>query len=87
MNILILFVGSSIVSFVVMVVVDYFLGPRAEFINAYSALERLFGQNASAGKSHVALEYGVSGELLGVLIVSLLGGFVLTVLVKVLWRA
>ena len=87
MKTLLLFVVFSITSCVVMVVVDYLLGPRAEFINAYSALERLFGQNASAGRSYVAMEYGESGELLGVLIVSLLGGCILTVLAKVLWRA
>ena len=82
-----LFAALSVACCVVMVVADYFLGSRAEFLNAYSVLERLTGQAASAGKSLVAMKYGSSGELLGVLLVCCLGGSVFTLLAKRLLRA
>ena len=82
MKTLSLFVALSVACFVVMVVADYFLGPGAEFLNAYSVLERLTGRDASAGKSLVAMKYGSSGELLGVLLVCCLGGAIFTFLAK-----
>lgn len=87
MKTLLLFVVFSIMSCVVMAVVNYCFGPRAEFINTYGALERFSGQNSSAGKSYVAMEYGDSGELLGFPIVSLPGGCISTILAKAMWRA
>jgi len=82
-----LLVVLSLASCIVMIVVDYILGPRAEFLNAYSVFERILGREVSVGESFVAREFGKSGELLAVLIVSLLAGYILTILARVLLRA
>lgn len=71
-------------SLIVMVVVDAFLGARAEFMNAYSALQRLAGQVPAAGDSLIARKLGVVGELAVVIVTNLAIGGILTVVVRLL---
>jgi hypothetical protein len=68
----------TIVSLLVMVSVDYFLGERAEFLNAWSVVERLVGQTPSAGESVVFRQLGAVGETSVVLAINLVIGGVLT---------
>ena len=72
----------SLASCIVMIVVDYVLAEKAEFLNAYSVLERLLGRAPSAGESFVASELGGSGELAVVVVASLLAGLILTLLAR-----
>ena len=72
-------------SLTVMLVIDYFLGPKAEFLNAWSALERLFGREPGHGDSVIYQKYGEVGELLAVLGVNFLIGCLLAALALV-WR-
>lgn len=72
----------SIASLLVMIVVDYLLGAKAEFINAWSVIERLFGRPPSAGDSAVFLQLGAFGELISVFLVNAVIGGVLTFLAK-----
>ena len=74
-----LFLLLSIASLLVMVVVDYFLGAKAEFMNTWSVFERLVGRAASAGDSAVYRSLGAAGELLCVVLVNAAIGGVLTV--------
>ncbi|KAA3631788.1 MAG: hypothetical protein DWQ08_04395 [Proteobacteria bacterium] len=67
-----------------MVVADIILGSRAEFLNAYSVLQRLVGVDPSAGDSMVAQKLGTVGEFVVVVAVNASIGSILTVLVKVL---
>ena len=54
----------SLLSLIAMIVIDRSMGSRAEFLNAWSVLERLLGRAPSAGQSLVAARMGAVGELL-----------------------
>jgi hypothetical protein len=73
-----LFLRLSALSLVVMILVDRMLGARAEFLNAYSVMQRLFGQLPEVGDSLVARQLGATGELAVVLVANLAIGLVLT---------
>ncbi len=51
----------------VMVLIDYYMGSAAEFLNAWSVVQRLLGQPPSAGDSLVYSKVGAFGEALCVL--------------------
>lgn len=70
-----------------MVIVDHRLGSRAEFLNAWSVVERLLGRPPSSGASIVASHSGPVGEFFVVIIVNLAIGFILAALVRFLLRA
>ncbi len=77
-----LFFGLSAASLVVMVVVDFLLGAKAEFLNAYSVVQRLVGQVPSAGTSQIARQFGAIGEFVAVLLANLAIGGMLAALVR-----
>ena len=54
--------ATSGFSLLVMLVIDYLLGPRAGLLNAWSVVERLLGHSPAAGTSLVALRLGPWGE-------------------------
>jgi len=70
-----------------MIIVDYFLGPKAEFVNAYSAIERLIAEEQSVEYSLVARKFGESGELVGVLVVNMAAAAILTTLIRLFMRS
>lgn len=78
------FIVLSIARVYVMIVVDFFLGARAEFLNAWNVVERLLGHSPSAGDSAVYRSLGAAGEFLCVGLVNTAIGGVLTVFVKFL---
>ena len=80
-NILLL-AALTVASCIVMIAVDYFLGAKAELLNAFSVVERLLGRTPSVGDSLVAKNFGATGEFAGVLIVNVVFGCILTILVK-----
>lgn len=63
----------SLASTIIMVVVDLLLGARNEFLNAYSVLQRMFGQTPFAGDSPVAQKIGAMGEAAAVFVDSAIG--------------
>ncbi|MGE0352334.1 MAG: hypothetical protein AB7Q69_03765 [Gemmatimonadales bacterium] len=67
----------SLLSLVVMVLVDRWMGARAEFLNAWSVVERLLGRHPLAGRSRVAQRFGAAGEALAVILANALVGAVL----------
>ena len=71
----------STASFLVMVVVDYLLGERAEFLNAWSVIERFLGRTPSAGESTVFQHFGAAGEFASVLAINMVIGGILTMLI------
>lgn len=77
-----LFVALSAASLLVMIVVDVLLGAKAEFLNAYSVLERILGRAPSAGDSLVAQKLGPFGELAAVLAANLAVGGILAAVVR-----
>ncbi len=72
----------SLLCLVAMVLVDRALGARAEFLNAWSVVERLLGRSPSAGVSQVAARFGEVAELVAVVASNLLCGLALAGL----WR-
>lgn len=72
----------SLLSCSVMVVADYFLGPKAEFLNAFTALQRIVQQEPRIAKTLVAREFGETGELLAVIAVNLIIGAIATAVTK-----
>ena len=76
-----LFIVLSIFSLLVMLGVDYLLGARAEFLNAWSVVQRLLGQ-VSAGESVVYRSVGALGEFVSVILVNLFTGGLLTYLFR-----
>ncbi len=79
-----LFLTLSVLSLFIMVVADIILGAKAEFLNAYSVLQRLVGVAPSAGDSLVAQKLGAIGEFFVVVAANTAIGGILTVIVKVL---
>ena len=83
---MLVFLYLSAASLIVMVVIDIILGPRAEFLNAYSVVLRMIGKTPPAGESLVAQRLGALGEFGVVLAVNLAVGGSLTVLIRLLTR-
>ena len=52
-----------VLSLSLMIVIDYIMGPKAEFLNAFSVVQRLFGYQPAVGDSMVAQKIGRVGEL------------------------
>ena len=71
-------------SLLVMLVIDYFIGAQAEFLNAYSVLQRLIGQQPTFGNSMVAEKSGSTGEFLIVIITNISIAGVITYFVRLL---
>jgi hypothetical protein len=69
-----------------MVLIDRALGSRAEFLNAWSVVERLLGRSPSSEPSVVASRIGAGGELVVVVVLNLLVGFLLAALIRFLLR-
>ena len=69
-----------------MVVIDRVLGARAEFLNAWSVVERLLGRSPTFGASVIASRFGPMGELVAVISVNLAAGFLLALLLRLLVR-
>jgi len=61
----------SCLSLAAMILIDRALGQRAEFLNAWSVVERLLGRSPTAGISLVASRLGAVAELVLVLLVNL----------------
>jgi len=74
--------GLSAACLIAMILIDKALGPRAEFLNAWSVVERLLGRAPSAGDSSIARHFGAMGELLIVLLANAAVGAVLAVLIQ-----
>jgi hypothetical protein len=72
----------TIVSLVTMALIDRALGGRAEFLNAWSAVERLLGRVPSGGTSLVAARLGAFGEAVVVILVNTGIGALLATLVR-----
>ena len=64
-----LLVLLSLASCTLMTAVDYYLGAKAEFLNAFSVLSQLLGQEPSVD-SLVARKFGAIGEFIGVAVVN-----------------
>ena len=79
-----LFLLLSVAGIIVMVAADIVPGPKAEFLNAYSALQRIAGQFPSAGDSPVATQLGAVGESFLVAVVNLMAGGILAAIVRFL---
>ena len=74
----------SVVSLVAMILIDRVLGARAEFLNAWSVVERLLGRSPTAGTSIVAQRIGALGELVVVIVANAAIG---TLLAGLVWLA
>jgi hypothetical protein len=66
----------------VMIGVDYLIGSHAEFLYAWSVLERLFGKTPTAGESMVFQSIGAAGELVCVLAINAAIGALLTLVIR-----
>ena len=66
----------------IMVVVDYVLGEKAEFLNAWSVVVKLFRLPMEVPTSQIMQRYGLEGELLAVLLANGIIGFILVQLVR-----
>ena len=62
----------------IMVIVDGVIGQRAQYLNAFSVVQRLLGIQPMAGDSLVAQKIGAIGELCVVLLANILIGSLLT---------
>lgn len=65
-------IPCSILSLATMVAIDLAIGTRAEFLNAWSVIERLFGRTPEADNSMIAQRFREAGELLIAAVVRLL---------------
>ena len=84
MHLIIIF---SVLSLATMILVDYIIGPKAEFLNAFSAAQRLIGQEPTFGYSMVATKFGSVGELIVIIIANLAAGGTLTFITRFFVRS
>lgn len=82
MKLLALWALLTAASLLVMITVDFLIGGKAEFLNAWSVVERLAGRTPSAGDSVVYHALGAFGELVVVLVVNSLIGWGLALLAR-----
>ena len=54
-----------------MVIIDYLIGDKAEFLNAWSVVQRIIGMEVSSTPSMVYTSIGATGEFLVVLLINL----------------
>lgn len=73
------------ISLFVMIIVDYIIGPKAEFLNAYSVVQRLVGQIPTHDESMVALYLGSIGEFVVVILVNFSVGALLTIFFRIVF--
>jgi hypothetical protein len=71
----------ALISLITMILIDRALGSRAEFLNAWSVIERLFGRSPSTATSFVASHLGPVGEFLIVILANLFVGLLLARLI------
>lgn len=83
MKTLTLFCCLSLASLCLMTLIDAFMGDKAEYLNAFSVLQRMFGFEPRAGTSQLARQFGVVAEGLIVLVANLSLGAILTLIVRV----
>jgi hypothetical protein len=76
------FAMLAAVSLLIMTLVDYLLGEKAEFLNAWSVIERLIGRAPASGDSEVFRQFGAAGEFACVILVNLAIGALLTALIR-----
>ena len=69
-----------------MLAIDRALGSRAEFLNAWSVVERLLGHPPTAGTSIVASRLGPAGEFISVIAANLAVGFLVALLIRLASR-
>lgn len=67
----------------IMVLVDWLLGDKAEFINAWSAVQRALGMDVTAGPSVVYESLGAAGELCLVLLINMIMTIIISISVTI----
>ena len=72
----------SVLSLAGMILIDRALGTRAEFLNAWSVVERLVGREPVAGTSVVARRLGAAGELTVVVAANATVGTLLALVIR-----
>lgn len=77
-----LFLCFSSASFAIMAAIDFWLGEKAEYLNAFSVLQRIVGIEPWAGSSQVAQQFGALGEFAIVVVANCLMGLIVTGLYK-----
>jgi len=77
-----IYAGALLLCCSIMVVIDYFLGEAAEYLNAWSLVVNLFQLLLEAPTSWMMQNYGIGGELVAVLLVNGAAGFILVQLVR-----
>ncbi len=68
--------------FALMAAIDYYLGSAAEYLNAWSVIERALGRNVSATDSAAYSMFGGFGEAVCVLLVTFSIAALITLLVR-----
>jgi hypothetical protein len=82
MRFLVLWALLTAACLLIMTTVDYLIGEKAEFLNAWSVVERLVGRTPAAGDSVVYRALGAFGELVVVLVANSVIGAGLALLAR-----
>ena len=56
-----IYVAASIACHLIMIFIDYLLGPEAEFLNAWVIVNKLIGRESGVGDSMVMKQVGLAG--------------------------
>jgi hypothetical protein len=70
-----------------MIALDFMIGSKAEFLNAFSVVQRLIGKEPTYGVSFVAQKVGTIGEFMAVILANVVIGGLLTSVVLVFNRS
>ncbi len=59
-----IYLAASVACHLIMILVDYLLGPEAEFLNAWVIVNKLIGRETGVGDSMVMKQVGLMGATL-----------------------
>ena len=82
----IIYAAATLASLCIMIIVDYVLGAKAEHLNAWVIVNRLFGRDFGIGDSLAIRHFGLWGAAIVMILVNTIFGVILMQLIKTIIR-
>jgi len=77
---------ATIVCLCIMVIVDYILGAKAQYLNAWGIVNKLFGREIEIGNCLALRQFGLVGSTVLMLLINTILGIILIQIIKLFIR-
>jgi hypothetical protein len=81
-----LYAFSVVICLCIMIFVDYHLGEKAEYVNAWEMVQKLMGLETGSKESLILKKLGVTGSFLVILLINSLLGILLVQLSRLFFK-